>query len=357
MAKQTTKQKFITESAIGKEPKWTELPENESERHVLMMKTYSWYNMLYDGTDAKKFLVSWMRANKYKNVQDVQKQTIVLPTVGWIARLKVNGCPLPEETEEWFKVNVKKVVERAKVVKSEEQKALIEKTKKVRKHDPVDNFIDELEEVIDDAMINDYNTSFSCEAWIKTSEIGPIQAKQVAEFYRPLIEEIKRAQTLDNEGYEHLGKRKLNRYFKFIDDLVTTLDKHGTIVRKRKKKVIKPEVKVKDFKYQKADKELGITSIDPKTIIGANIVLVFDTQKRKLVIYEAMTGEGIDIKGTSLLNAVARSKTIRKPNEQLTEFMECSKVQFNKLFKDIKAKESEHTKRTSDNSLILRVYK
>ena len=146
-------------------------------------------------------------------------------------------------------------------------------------------------------------------------------------------------------------------------DEVLALAKKSKKVRNRAYKPVDPKKLVKKLKYLKTFESitpidhfpLDITSISPVEVIGANVVWVYDAKKRKLGYYKAETDSSITVKGTTVLGIKdSVQKILRKPEEQLMEFMKLGKNGVKKWFDNIKAVEQELNGRTNDNLLLLR---
>ena len=71
----------------------------------------------------------------------------------------------------------------------------------------------------------------------------------------------------------------------------------------------------------------------------------------------AMSSSGLAIKGTSIDNYTAKSasKTLRKPEAQLADFMKAGKVQLRKYLDTIKATETLLNGRISADVVLLKV--
>ena len=92
------------------------------------------------------------------------------------------------------------------------------------------------------------------------------------------------------------------------------------------------------LKYMKEFSELGLKSLSPTKIPESQEMFVYDTKKRKLHYYTAdkLSG-GLSVKNSTIIGFSASEsciKTLRKPKEQLKEFMKASKPNTRKFFKD-----------------------
>jgi hypothetical protein len=133
------------------------------------------------------------------------------------------------------------------------------------------------------------------------------------------------------------------------------------ILQKPRAKKVKPaEELVKKLKFRVTDDKLGITSVPPATIIGAQYVVVYNTKNRKMGMYIAKTSAGSGVKGTSITEFTEKSfqKTLRKPPEQLKEFKEQNtQKRIETWFGKIKATETVMNGRFNEDLIILKVMK
>jgi hypothetical protein len=91
-------------------------------------------------------------------------------------------------------------------------------------------------------------------------------------------------------------------------------------------------------------------------IIGANMVWVYDTKKRRLGYYEAEVKDSLYVKGPKIYGfGTTCEKILRKPEEQLAEVMKLRKNQTVNWFDGIKAKCKELKGRTTTDLLIVRI--
>jgi hypothetical protein len=114
---------------------------------------------------------------------------------------------------------------------------------------------------------------------------------------------------------------------------------------------------VAKLKYSKQDSVLKLVSINPVDIVGAQELWVYNTKTRKLGQYIASNSLGLAVKGTSIENYTDKSvsKTLRKPDQQLADFMKAGKVQLRKYMDTIKATETMLNGRINADVLLLKV--
>ena len=116
----------------------------------------------------------------------------------------------------------------------------------------------------------------------------------------------------------------------------------------------------KKVKFKLSDDKLGIASIPASQIVGAQLVVVYNTKNRKIGYYIANSIAGLHVKGASITDYSVKSmqKTLRKPPEQLKEFKEQNtQKRFETWFKNIKTTEVALNGRLNSDIIILKAYK
>jgi hypothetical protein len=128
----------------------------------------------------------------------------------------------------------------------------------------------------------------------------------------------------------------------------------------RKRKAKSADQLVSKLNYAKDFAELKLVSVDPKTIVGANQLWVYNTKTRKLGCYNAEDAAGLSIKGSTIQNfAESKSiqKTLRKPAVTLPEVLKGGKVALRNVLTDIRAAEGLLTGRINADTILLRTIK
>jgi hypothetical protein len=134
------------------------------------------------------------------------------------------------------------------------------------------------------------------------------------------------------------------------------------VLKKVRPKKVKPaEDLVKKVKFKLTDDKLGITSVPPAQLVGAQGAVIYNAKTRKIGYYIAMNSSGLAVKGTSITNFTEKSfqKTLRKPPEQIKEFKEQNtKNRFETWFnKNVKTTETMLNGRLNQDIIIIKVFK
>ena len=167
------------------------------------------------------------------------------------------------------------------------------------------------------------------------------------------------------EAYKHNSRKNVNKLIEFYNAIMAACEQIAAeqkVLKKPRAAKVKPaEELIKKLKFMLSDPKLGVTSVPPATIIGAQGVVVLNVKTRKIGYYIAKSSEGIGVKNSSLTNFTEKSmqKTMRKPPEQVKEFKEQNtQKRFETWFaKSVKTTETVLNGRFSEDTIILKVYK
>jgi hypothetical protein len=167
------------------------------------------------------------------------------------------------------------------------------------------------------------------------------------------------------EGYKHVSRKNIKKLIEFYESIAQACEQiaaEAKVLKKPRAKKAKPaEQIVAKMKFMLSEPKLGITSVPPAGIIGAQLVVVYNTKTRKIGMYTAKTSAGLNVKGTSIIDFTEKStqKTLRKPLEQLKEFKEQNTQRRVETWfvKNVKTTETVCNGRMSDDTVILKVYK
>jgi DNA-directed RNA polymerase beta' subunit len=191
----------------------------------------------------------------------------------------------------------------------------------------------------------------------------------VKSFYERMLAEIEEVQTKDcdeqlAEAYEHISKKNIKKLHDFLIGIMSACDQivgEAKLNKAPRAKKVKPaEDLVKKLKFKASDDKLGVTSVPPAQIVGAQGAVVYNTKTRKIGIYTSLSSAGLAVKGTTITNFTDKStqKTLRKPELQLREFKEQNtNKRVETWFKNIKATEVNLNGRLNAETMILKVFK
>ena len=356
--------KFADEKYLGPEPT---VDENATE--IDMARAYTWFNYFYNSEDAKNFTISYLKYIKYDKdtIKKLSKvNAINLHNIGWNSRLLHNGSTLPDGVWERCDARIKQLVDTITINDDEEVTAPV---KVISIQDRINNkaaeLIGELEEQLD-VFFQEGVIQFDVKKWSLEKGIKPQIAKRIADKFRPQFAEITEAlEGKDADLVEaYKGWRKpvlkiMSLFIKRIIDHMVELDSAGQAVRKPRKKKVKPaSVLVAKMNYCKSADTL--TSVEPKEIIGASQLWVYNTKTRNLSVYNAVGNSGLSVRGTTITGFDAETsitKKLRKPESVINPLLEGGKIYLRKVMDNITTTEQKATGRINVDTILLRVVK
>ena len=345
-----------------------------ASRENAINSAINWYSNNSSKKELKKYTVEYAKKNSYSKDQIERLESepfssFEFSIVGGLCRISNRGFPLTDNLTKFVVENIAPIFQRKRV-----RETSVEDKPKVSVQDRIANqvreYLSELERYVDsylDNLINPNSEKMKDLAeWIREKDVKAQQSKMIADWYRPKIEQIQSAIDGDpvmREGYCFLSMPKLKRYGEFFRNLVNIFDENSKItkaVRKpRTKKKKSPEKQVAKLKYQK-DYLIGskkLTSIDPRDMIGASKLVVYNTKYNKITVYEKSSlVDGFSVKGCTLIGydeKKSSSKKIRKPESfDFSKFLGGSRA-VNNAYKDISTKESTPNGRFNENIILL----
>jgi hypothetical protein len=330
----------------------------------------NWYNYVCASSDAKEFVISYLKSVKYDK-NDIKKlNKAKLPnSVGWMCRIIMQGGSLPDDYEDRMWEKIKTAIKNAEpddVIEDQPQvKVVVSIQERVR--DKTAELIGDLENQLD-VFFENGKLSFDPAAWIRQKDIKPAISQKIAEYYKPLYSELFDAlQGKDlelKEAYSHWKKPQLRAYVELVKSIISAAEGRATVAKiarkPRKKKAVPVTTIVSKIKYKEEDKDFGIVSVKPTDIVGCQQLWVFNTKYRTLAVYNAMSTTGLTVKGTTLIGFDEKTsviKKLRKPNEQLALLIKAGKVNLRKFMDSIKCKPKEATGRLNTDTVLVRIIK
>lgn len=361
---------------MGSEPTWdTEkaLKFTTEEFDHLLRKSLRYYNYFYTQKEMKKHVVTWVQNNMKLDKKQLSAfitsspAMIPMPVCG-LVRAEAKGMPMRKEHKEYIVTRVMQAIASpTKEVESDEtteKKAVYVPTIQDRLAEKTAEIIGELEAQVDNAFTK--KPTSSVYDYLTTANLAQAQVGKVRSHFQKQIDELSlfvegKDEQL-NEAYGFLKNVDIKRvgafYVKLMDDLTSYTAAKKAVKKVKAKRPVNKDKLVAKVKFMKESKELKIVSAPIIDVLGAQAVWVYHTKSRKLGKYVAADHSSLSIKGTSIINfSEDRSvqKTLRKPTEQIAEFMKAGKVPLRTFLKDIKAVETKLNGRLSADILILKI--
>ena len=344
----------------NKEPKFSgELSQTE------LTQALSWYAQNRDNKDATKYVADYFKKTlKIQAPESVKSQA---STFGFVCRIVSLGGILNAPNRLWFD----KIIEELKNAKQPADKsAKVANVLSIQDHikRKSSECIGELEGQIDELITTKFSANVSPYAIMNTLEIKGAHTKFIIDHFKTRRSEYDVILTTTDsdvkEAYSNFTKVQLKKLVAYCDQVIIDgMRLAGDSVKSRKprkRKAKSAEQLVSKINYAKDFAELKLVSVDPKTIVGANQLWVYNTKTRKLGCYNAEDAAGLSIKGSTLQNfAESKSiqKTLRKPAVTLPEVLKGGKVALRNVLTDIRAAEGVLTGRINNDTILLRTIK
>ena len=334
-----------------------------------LLRTLNWYSQNKDAKDAYKWASDHLNKKLKLKISEesIKSQTT---TFGWACRITDNGGTLPLENIAWFTKVVEKLKKDNFVVIEEPvisnipvvsiQDRIKESTSKI---------IAELEYLVDCFVGNECKeSSKSPKALMVDMKVKSVHTKEIVEHFKKVRQEIDEVLEGNddqlNEAYAYMKKSGQKRFHAFLSKIIDEallLNEDSKKNRKPpKRKAKSPDQLVAKMKYCIEDKDSKLKSIDPRTIIGASSLWVYNIKTRKLGCYYAEDISGLSVKGTAIQNFVETKsvqKKLRKPEGVLSEVMTGGKVVMKNILTNIRAVETSLTGRINGDTILVRVIK
>ena len=364
----------------------------------LQRKATNYYRTEYKTKDLYSDWHKWLANNEYtkQQISHIKKYNKDTGVVGIYARCINTGMvdyheeaarhweSLPgtagqmKPTSEFLHKTAKRLLERNDEVEQDDDDDEAAKKKEAAKKPNIQDHLrektydtlGELEDLYDQYIANDSKTEKGMQKpfnIIHNSNLGPQFINMIVTHWTLVLDELKELQagTCEqlNECYRHWGKIQVRNNIKFCEQVIA--DCGSYLQRKkanrtpRKRKPVSPEKLIRSFKYLKEDTALGIKSSKVTDLVDAGEAWFYDTKKRKLIYVVADTySKTFSVKGASLIGIDTTKtvqKTLRKPAEQIKEFMKMSVPNRRKFFQDLKSVEIKYTGRSNENLLLLAI--
>lgn len=422
MARRPAKVKIKAPTRVRKsslqDPSWAGYEKWTGQQfHRAKQSASDYYYRNYKASDLQEYAYKWMLANEYTR-EDVKcakadKNHNISPQVGYICRMLEMGMPdyFEPHNEYWKSLpgtlgEIKPVIpyvtskidqaiaEGKPNVEEARAKAEAEKAKKPYKPSIQELMFEAscamtegIEEFLDDFVRNtDPKTVKEFEPLKILRGVGCKMghARQIRKFYEGELEEMAELNTkvakrdMDDmreqleEGYSHLDAKQkkawLEVYRKVVDACDIIIAESKATRKPRKAKVRTANDIVKKLKFKASDSTYGLASIPATDIVGANILVVFNTKNRKLGLYYANNtdpkglqreGTGLSVKGTTIVGYdenKSLQRTIRKPAEFLPQVKKTTRAKTEKLFDTLKTTETKLNGRINGETILIAAF-
>jgi hypothetical protein len=378
--KRITNSLSLDEKYTGGEVDWNGVVfKDESDRRIQMAKAFHFYNYFSWASSFKKDVIKYAKDDLAFDKDSLDLLRIspdwaCTNTLGSLLRMRHRGLILRDDEFLFIRKTIDSMLrlgkEKLKQDLDDEVKAA--KAPVVTIQDRIKNKVNEsvlgdLEDMLDQWIMGKSPTIDVYEA-MKAAILPAMASKHVidwAERHRVEIQgSIDKIDAQLVEGYSHLPLKRKKEFIAWFEGIIADAQRFGTntkTVRKaRTKKPVSVEKQIAKVKYLKESPEHKLVSINPSLIIGAVELWTYNVRYKALTHYIAESGLGFEIKGTSLTKfntTQSQTRTLRKPEETLSEVLSSSKTKAAKLFASLTTKPKEPNGRINEDTIILKVNK
>lgn len=371
-------------------PKWEDADQWSGEKfRRTWHDAMNHYNLNFTNKDLKPKVINWMTQNGYdrkavsafRNTKDYRCS----PTMGAVASCLLRGMPPSHKdfnggrnSAEWLKKQITTAINEGRndeipvdAPKKEAQTAVVTIQDRVREYAiEASNDID----AAIDAWLTDPEKfdpkSYKILNILRTKEVKAAHARYIKGFFEYGQKELLtlasgKADEQLREAYNQHPRKHVKKLIEFYEQIMAACDQlaaEAKITKKPRARKAKPvEDVIKKLKFKKSDDKLGLVSVPPAQIVGAQSMIVYNTKTRKIGHYIAKTSSGFEVKGTTILNFTDKSvqKTVRAPGDIAKALKEqnTQKRLETWVAKEVKTMETKLTGRFNEDTLILKVYK
>lgn len=368
------KPRDIDAQYYGHEPLFATQPD-EDRRSLALVIGFNWYNRFYSTKEAKSFLVDYARMTGQSDVGDRVARVAdneVMLTLGWLARMYSRGLDLMPAESDRLKCELVRLADATAkpvtvvdVVVPQSNRPNIQEIMRERTREAGGDIEGWLDDFIGTGARSS-DISVNTMGVLSERNILPQHISILTDSWKTKLSEFEAVLSGKddqlNQGYGHYTKTQVKSLIKFCEAVLASLNSYVSVKKAnktpRKKKAIAPEKVVAKLKYLRDFSELKLTSVAPKTLVGATEIWLYDTEKRKLHYYVADDHVGtMTVKGTTIIGFDATKsgvKTIRKPADILKKLMSAGKPASRKVFAEINSVHAKPNGRTNEEMIILK---
>lgn len=383
--KRITNPLLLDEKYTGEEPIFAGVEfKDESHRKVSLMHALNYYNYFNNGKHFRKDLTKYAKdelkfsKEKLELLDGAPDWTVELQS-GALLRMRGRGLILRDnEFQHIAKTLEKMMLATTRKIKEDAADAAKDASNGHVKREVI-SVQDRLRMKIDSTVVGDLEDML--DQWImgespsidiyeamKAAILPAMASKYVIDWSQKHLVEMQGAINKTDpqlvEGYSHLTLKRKKEFVSWFEGIIADAQRFGTntkTVRKtRTKKPVSLEKQVSKLKYLKESPEHKLVSINPSLIVGATELWTYNVKYKALTRYIAESGLGFEIKGTSLIKfntSESQTRTLRKPEETLSEVLSSSKTKAAKSFASLSTKPKEPNGRINEDTIILKVTK
>jgi hypothetical protein len=335
-----------------------------SNPRVEVIRAYHWYNMNYDLTDGKTWLVKYLKQQcTPPDTIDAVMHCTPPMVVCSIARMLFRNMALPEHSIDYLRKWLTSAPANAVYITPIKKTSNTVKIPTVADH--INAVLSSIEQEFDSIMSGN-SSEFSFYNTYKSKGYSKTVAKEVYEWTKPRLEQVesylKDSRSPFKEYYDTQPKKLINGVFKFYTSIASDCERINAnakaVKAPRKTRVrFNADKILSKLQYKKEDDIYKITSIDPTQILSACTLVTFNTKYKYLSLYIAKAGQTLSIKGTTIINLDEDKSSrirVRKPDEIIKKLLAGTPASITKTFSVISGTSVQFNGRINEDTIILR---
>ena len=230
-----------------KQPDWTvDLDE------LGLIRSLNWFNLNRTTKFAKKEFVNYIKSNKLCDDKYLKQDFDFVATDGFVSSLLSQGFSIPHSSLIYFNRNIQETIN--SMIEKYNANAKSSRPKIVDNGPKVDLILGLVEHEIDN-FFDDFSSDFSMIEFLISNGVGVNIANMYGKHYQKYLDELfesfdKKCRQL-KEGYSFAGKRQLNKYAKFLQEIIQDCETYASTRRKPRRSL------GKKISGQKLGKKLG----------------------------------------------------------------------------------------------------
>jgi len=367
MSKKLSKERVQRILNGGSEPVFSaEDMATDESRDRAMNRAMYWYRESFSVSRAKEWIADWLQSRQRdedaKLVSRASKSSLRL--VSPYCRMDSRGFAFTDEQRATIEKYMGEMLKEARIhAPAEEDVPNIQERVRAKANET----LEELEPLFDDTFMGVSEKRYKpvIASWVASKQMTRPTATIVRERLESVLAEVKAAYSNADpdlaEGYSYLKKPSLKRVIDIFESAITELNSKisgmKTTRKPRKPRPINSEKVVKRLKYLVKDATFGFTSADPRGIVGAQGLIVFNTKTNKATVFLAAEPKtGLSVKGSTVVGwdeSKSYEKTVRKPDQWLK--ISGGLAAMCKALEAVKTKSVTPTGRINKHCLLVRV--
>lgn len=396
VGKRETRSSLEVMRYVGSEPSWIDVTEKSEDYNTKYATALNYANYVLDDEALKNNTLIYF---KDKNL-DISMLEHAKPwrflVIGKFCWLVNNGCPIKASTKEFINEKVKELqdgsLEDFEATKPEESVRKIGKVelKQLLSATRLSNLIALIDNEIDNMCLTDVEADIY--TLLNGQEVESVLAKEIKQHYssehdlllneltsiKNNVEwnsnlstledelEVLESDELDEEIESY--KLELQKHIEAVEHIQWQVGSYlgnnkakRTTSKIRSKRILNQiEKSTKNLNFKTHDSKFKVQSIPLDRIIGAQLLITFNTSNRKMCLYYAADATGLQIKGTTILNfddKKSGQKTLRQPEHLLSHLQQNSDHRASVVFKGLSTKAVAPNGRINKYTILLKSFK